>query len=90
MMKFIFYCLLAYLILRLISFFTKVSRPKQPENPPPRVRTAAGSGMMVKDEVCQTYLPAENALREVVDGEEKFYCSAECRRKALAARGKSR
>ncbi len=42
------------------------------------------SGTMVKDEVCGTYLPRENALRETIDGRERWFCSPECRAKALA------
>jgi len=37
---------------------------------------------MVKDEVCGTYIPREEALTETRDGVERFYCSEECRRKA--------
>ena len=37
---------------------------------------------MVRDEVCNTYLPREDALRAVQDGREVFFCSEECRRKA--------
>ena len=87
MMKLIFYCLLAYLVYRLISFWQRLNRPARsapPPSPPPR------SGNMVKDEICQTYLPQENALREIIDGEERFFCSPECRRKCLEERNKSR
>jgi len=41
---------------------------------------------MVKDDVCNTYLPREKAIREMIDGEERFFCSSECRRKCLAER----
>jgi len=85
MMRFIFYCLLAYLVYRLISFWRRLRRPaaRSPQTPPVR------SGNMVKDEVCQTYLPQENALREIIDGEERFFCSPECRRKCLEERNKT-
>jgi YHS domain-containing protein len=39
---------------------------------------------MVKDEVCGTYIPREEALTEVRDGIEHFFCSEECRRKLKA------
>lgn len=40
-------------------------------------------GVMVKDEVCNTYVPKEEALREVRDGREVFFCSEECRKRSL-------
>lgn len=87
MMKFIFYCLVAYLVVRLISFWGKIGRTKEQAKTPPPGRTAL-SGLMVKDEMCQTYLPRENALREIIDGEERYFCSMECKRKSLEARKK--
>lgn len=44
------------------------------------------SGVMVKDEVCNTYLPREDAIREYWQGKEFFFCSQECRRKFLEGR----
>ena len=41
-------------------------------------------GVMVKDEVCGTYVPRDEALREVRDGVEHFFCSEECRRKLVS------
>jgi YHS domain-containing protein len=38
---------------------------------------------MVKDEVCNTYLPREDAIRESIDGMDHFFCSSECRDKFL-------
>ena len=85
MMKFLFYCLLAYLVFRFVSFWRNIGRPKSPGQTPPPERKVL-SGEMVKDEVCQTYLPRENALREVVDGQARFFCSKECRQKCLEER----
>ncbi len=35
---------------------------------------------LVRDRVCDTYLPRSRALREVdADGREHFFCSEECR-----------
>lgn len=89
MAKFIFYCLLAYLVIRLVSFWRKIGSASKSGAPVPPARTS-GSGVMVKDEVCQTYLPRENALREVIDGQEAFFCSADCRRKHLEAKKNDR
>ncbi len=47
------------------------------------------SGVMVKDETCQTYLPREDALRETFEGREYFFCSKACRQKFLDERKSS-
>jgi YHS domain-containing protein len=41
---------------------------------------------MVKDEACNIYLPKEDAIREIIDGKEHFFCSHECRKKFLEQR----
>ena len=54
---------------------------------PARTRPGAGReerGVMVKDEVCGTYVPRDEALTDVRDGSRRYYCSEECRRKDLA------
>jgi YHS domain-containing protein len=38
---------------------------------------------MVKDEFCNTYLPKEDAIREVNKGKEYYFCSQKCRQKFL-------
>jgi YHS domain-containing protein len=35
---------------------------------------------MVKDEICGTYVPREEALTAFRDGVEHHFCSEECRR----------
>jgi hypothetical protein len=39
---------------------------------------------MVRDRVCNTFLPRERALTAVVGGREMHFCSAACRDRALA------
>ncbi len=38
---------------------------------------------MIKDDFCNTYLPKENAIREVYERKEYYFCSSECRQKFL-------
>jgi hypothetical protein len=38
---------------------------------------------MVRDRVCNTFLPRERALRALVDGREEHFCSPACRDRAL-------
>ncbi len=37
---------------------------------------------MVRDRVCNTFLPRARALREVMGGEERYFCSTACRDRA--------
>ncbi|MGB7295809.1 MAG: hypothetical protein WBC70_09505 [Candidatus Aminicenantales bacterium] len=79
--RFLFYVLLSYVIylfLRLLFFPRRLSRRDRPR---PQL-----SGTMVKDEVCNTYLPKDEAILERLDGEDHYFCSEECRRKFLEQR----
>ena len=70
---FIFY--LAFLAIRIFRLMTRRGKPSAGPRPL--------QGEMVKDEICNTYIPKEEALREVRDGREHFFCSGECRRRFL-------
>ncbi len=77
--KIILYAFLGYIFYLLIRFFQAVNKKsrsqiKNPKHP---------SGMMVKDEICNTYLPKEDTVKEVYEGKEHYFCSNECRRKFL-------
>ena len=56
-------------------------RPAAPAAPPTREL----ANELIRDRVCNTFLPRERALRAVVAGHEEHFCSAACRDKALAA-----
>jgi len=77
-LKIIIYAFLAYVVYLLIRFFTALNKASHP----PRTSKQA-SGLMVKDEVCNTYLPKEDAVKEVYKGKEYYFCSSECRQKYL-------
>jgi hypothetical protein len=42
-----------------------------------------GATEMVRDRVCNTFLPRERALRAMVGGREEHFCSPACRDDAL-------
>lgn len=76
--KLILYVLLGYIIYQVIHFFQAVNKREL------RRRTSKNSSsMMVKDDMCNLYLPKEDAFREVINGKEHFFCSKECHRKYL-------
>jgi hypothetical protein len=39
---------------------------------------------MVRDRVCNTFLPRDRALLVLIDGREEHFCSPACRDRALA------
>jgi uncharacterized protein len=77
-LKIILYAFLAYIIFVIFRFFRALNKASKPRRDSKRA-----SGIMVKDETCNTYLPKENAIREVYKGKEYYFCSSECRQKFL-------
>ena len=73
LLAFLFY--LAFLAIRIYRLMTQRRKPSTGPRP---LR-----GEMVKDDICNTYISKDEALREVRDGREYFFCSVECRRKFL-------
>ncbi|MBN1271561.1 MAG: hypothetical protein JXB26_04750 [Candidatus Aminicenantes bacterium] len=78
LIKIFYYGLIFYLIYLVVRFFFSLSKKK-----PPSKTIPSRSGVMVKDEYCNTYIPREEAIREIIDGKEYFFCSRECRNKFL-------
>jgi YHS domain-containing protein len=78
--RLIFYAILAFFIQKVIRFFLTTGKKtiSNTERPSKKI-----SGVMVKDEICQTYLPKEDAIRELKEGKEYFFCSKECQKQFL-------
>ncbi|MCJ7588699.1 MAG: hypothetical protein MUQ00_12480 [Candidatus Aminicenantes bacterium] len=84
-LRLLVYAILAYVILSIIKGIAAsgARKPTPPSRP-------SGPDTLVKDEICGTYLPRRDAVRDVVDGRERFFCSRECRKKAKAGADSSR
>ncbi len=76
----LFVAYVAYLFLRIVLGLKRAATRAQARTQPQR----RDQGVMVKDEVCGTYIPREEALIETCDGVERYFCSEECRRKGQA------
>jgi uncharacterized protein len=75
--RFIVFAFIAYVAFLFVRVFFGLKRAqRQSRAQAPR----EVQGVMVKDEVCGTYIPRDEALVEVRDGVEHFFCSEECRR----------
>jgi hypothetical protein len=68
----------------LLRFVAAVVRGYRGADGPAR-GPAAGAADLVRDRVCNTFVPKGRALRAVVAGESQYFCSAACRDAALAA-----
>ncbi|MFI5183534.1 MAG: hypothetical protein ACHQNV_03985 [Vicinamibacteria bacterium] len=73
--------LLVRMALRALAGLTRGASPRGPRSAP-RGKPAAD---LVRDHVCNTFLPRDRALCVVIAGHEEHFCSAACRDKALAA-----
>ena len=63
----------AFLFLRIFAGMRRLRRAARPRP------AAEPRGAMVKDEVCGTYVPRDEAVTEIRDGVERYFCSEECR-----------
>jgi uncharacterized protein len=80
-LRFVLFAFVAYVAFLFLRIYLGLKRPG------PRSKTKTPrqvQGVMVKDEVCGTYVSRDEALTEVRDGVEHFFCSEECRRKLKA------
>ncbi len=77
-LKLLAYAIMAAVIYLILRFFSALNSGQK--RVAPRQKT---SGVMVKDETCDTYLPKDEAIRELYQGQEYFFCSDACRKKFL-------
>jgi len=81
--RIIIYALIAYVIYLAIKSYQSLKKSKKaPQKPNSK------PGIMVKDEICNTYLPKEEAIKEIYKGKEYYFCSNECRQKFLDSKKK--
>jgi uncharacterized protein len=83
--RLVFYLIAAYVIYLVLRILLTPRRPDRR-----RMSRSRPSGLMVKDETCDTYLPKEEAIVEKADGREYYFCSQECRQKFLEGKRSQR
>ena len=76
-----FLIFIVYIIIKFFRFLNKLNlifrSSKEPNTQPKK------SNLMVKDEVCNTYLPKEDAIEVNINGKKYYFCSKECKQKFL-------
>jgi hypothetical protein len=76
LLQVLFALLVVRLLLRGLASWARGSgRPRE---------DVAASRTLVRDRMCNTFLPRDRALRARVGGREEFFCSTACRDLALA------
>ena len=66
----------------LMQFLTGVLRGYRGDAPR-RSGRADGVGELVRDRICNTFVPRERSLTAMIEGREERFCSAACRDKAM-------
>jgi hypothetical protein len=74
LVRFVFVLIVLRLVFRTAASFFR------PREEAPRVKPSAD---LVRDHVCNTFVPQDRALRAVVGGKAEYFCSAACRDRAL-------
>ena len=67
----------------------KAARGRPAAGPGNRPAPADRGGRMVRDRVCNTFLPASQAIRVEDEAGEHFFCSEACRDRFLAEQAKT-
>ncbi len=83
--RLLLYGILIYVVLKVFRVFVYIVRSTATAVQKPEKRQED----MVRDEVCDTYIPRGEALRMVRDGREYYFCSEECRRLFVEGRTSS-
>jgi hypothetical protein len=78
--RFLVILLLVRLALRFVGAVVEGYRQSRPAAQP---ADATGATTLVRDRVCDTFLPRSRALVATVDGHEQHFCSPACRDRAL-------
>jgi uncharacterized protein len=88
MLGYVLRALLVLFLLRMLSRFVGGlfrGLADTPRREGEGARSAPERGVaLVRDPVCNTFVPRDRALRALIDGEEHHFCSEACRTKALA------
>ena len=71
----LFFVVLGWLMSRLFGRGRRASPARRPGRPD-RLRS---DGKMVRDRVCNTFLPRSRAIILREEGQERFFCSERCR-----------
>ena len=74
----IFVVALGWLLGRLLGRARRPPASTGSSRVPPR-----GDGTMVRDRICNTFLPRSRALTTRLEGQDHYFCSERCRRRFL-------
>jgi hypothetical protein len=78
---------LVRLVMQALGGLFRARRANATPARPPRPEVSAGD--LVRDRVCNTFLPREHALSDTIAGRQEHFCSPGCRDRARAAVARS-
>ena len=81
---------LAGLAIWLMRRIARVAEPRVSHAAPAVPAAPRFEGAMVRDRICQTFLPRSRALAVLCEEEEHFFCSEDCRTAFLERRRTAR
>jgi hypothetical protein len=74
---------LLFLLRLLFRFVAGILRGLQ-GGPSPNRRAPSKGVPLVRDRVCNTFLPRDRALRATIGGHDEYFCSERCRDRAVS------
>jgi hypothetical protein len=85
-LRFLLVLVLLRLLFRFITGLVVGLRGGPRPGPVPRSAAPPASVALVRDRVCNTFVPRDRALTATIDGQEEHFCSEACRAKRSGAR----
>ncbi len=80
MLRYILYIIVGYLIYKVIRLGFKENKKFESKSNGKYANSGkVNGGEMVKDPMCNTYIPKKNAIKDTIKGEIYYFCSKECR-----------
>jgi uncharacterized protein len=82
LLRYFLYIIVGYLIYKVIRMGLSESKKFESKSNNKYKYASSGKvngGEMVKDPMCNTYIPKKNAIKDTIKGETYYFCSRECR-----------
>jgi len=86
LLRYILYFIVGYLLYKIIGQSYKDYKISKSKKDYKRASAAHGKmikGEMVKDPVCNTYIPRDISIKDTFTGKTYYFCSQECREKFI-------
>ena len=86
-MRYLLWALLIYFLYRFLKSSLKKGQIGRRNQGSPK---EAVTDLLMKDPVCQTYIPRESAYVAAIEGQEYYFCSEACRDRFIENKNKAK